>query len=63
LSLQPVIRALAPDDLLSADEAFLTNSIIGIWPLKSVGGRALPRGPRAADICRTLAAAGVIVPP
>jgi 4-amino-4-deoxychorismate lyase len=62
-SLRPVIRAVTPDDLVSADEAFLTNSIIGIWPLRSIGGRALSRGPRATGIGRALAAAGAIVPP
>jgi branched-subunit amino acid aminotransferase/4-amino-4-deoxychorismate lyase len=48
---------------MSADEAFLTNSIIGIWPLRSIGGRALSRGPRAIEIGRALAVAGAIVPP
>lgn len=62
-SLRPVIRAVAPDDLMSADEAFLTSSIIGIWPLRSIGGRALSRGPRAIEICQALAVAGAIVPP
>ena len=40
-----VIEAdLSPDDLVAADELFLTNSVIGIWPVtkleclcKSVG--------------------------
>jgi branched-chain amino acid aminotransferase len=35
---------LAPDALASADEAFLTNSLIGLRPVAAIEGRALPGG-------------------
>ena len=36
--------ALNPQDIYFADEAFLTNSLIGIMPLTSLNGRALGKG-------------------
>jgi 4-amino-4-deoxychorismate lyase len=62
-SLRPVVRPCALEDFLSADEAFLTNSIIGVWPLSSIGGTRLRRGARAAAIARTLHAEGLIALP
>jgi len=38
-SLRVEIRALDSTDLLEADEAFLCNSLIGIWPVSAVDGR------------------------
>jgi 4-amino-4-deoxychorismate lyase len=38
------IRALGLDDLRDADEVFLTNSIIGIWPVTAVEDRPYRRG-------------------
>ncbi|MFP4561005.1 MAG: aminodeoxychorismate lyase [Thiohalorhabdus sp.] len=32
-------------DLEHAEEAFLTNSIIGVWPIREHGGRRLPSAP------------------
>lgn len=43
---QPVIeQRYGLSDLLSADEVFLSNAIIGIWPVKQIGGHAFPVGP------------------
>jgi 4-amino-4-deoxychorismate lyase len=36
---------LNADDLHTADEIFLTNARIGIWPVRSLDGRTLPPGP------------------
>ncbi|KPV40138.1 hypothetical protein AN478_08345 [Thiohalorhabdus denitrificans] len=46
-------------DLERAEEAFLTNSIIGIWPIREHGGRGLPSapGPQTVRLRRSLEAA------
>lgn len=36
---------LNAEDLRNADELFLTNARIGIWPLRELDGRALQPGP------------------
>jgi 4-amino-4-deoxychorismate lyase len=41
------------DDVGGADEVFLTNSLVGIWPVRSLGGRSL-RAP--GSVTRQLAA-------
>jgi 4-amino-4-deoxychorismate lyase len=38
------VRALGLDDLREADEVFLTNSLIGIWPVNAVDDRPYRRG-------------------
>ena len=46
-------RALAVEDLAQADEAFLTNALMGIMPLVSVDGRPIGRelpGPVTSDL-------------
>ena len=35
---------LSRDDLLGADEAFLTNAVMGVMPLASVDGTAIGSG-------------------
>ena len=37
-------RALSVQDLAAAEEIFLTNARIGIWPVRALEGRALPVG-------------------
>ena len=39
------VRDIAPDEVLEADEVFLTNSLIGIWPVASLGERLWTAGP------------------
>ncbi|MDB6088704.1 MAG: 4-amino-4-deoxychorismate lyase [Gammaproteobacteria bacterium] len=36
---------LTAEDLRSADELFLTNARIGIWPVRTLDGRRMPPGP------------------
>ncbi|HKJ72285.1 MAG TPA: aminodeoxychorismate lyase [Gammaproteobacteria bacterium] len=36
---------LRPGDLAGADELFLTNSLVGVWPVREHDGRALPGAP------------------
>jgi len=38
------VRALGLDDLWGADEVFLTNSLIGIWPVIEIEGRPYRKG-------------------
>lgn len=38
-------EALDSDDLKKADEVFLTNARIGIWPVRALDGRVLKPGP------------------
>jgi branched-chain amino acid aminotransferase len=46
LGYQVDIRALTPDDLLDADEAFFTGTAIEIAPIREVDGRVIGRGTR-----------------
>lgn len=45
---------LVPDELFSADELFLTNSVIGLWPIRRIEGRDFPVGPVTKEISRWL---------
>jgi len=62
-SLRTVVRECTPEDIATADEAFLTNSIIGVWPLRAIAGRTLRGTARATEIARRLVAEGAIPPP
>lgn len=41
--------------LLKADEVFLVNSLIGLWPVREVGGQIWDRWPVAAQVSQWLA--------
>jgi 4-amino-4-deoxychorismate lyase len=56
----PQIQHLSVDDLLSADECFLTNSLIGIWPVKSIEQHTLHVGPVARELQTLLTDGGAI---
>lgn len=40
-----VVRDMVADDVLSADEVFLCNSVAGIWPVRELGERRWAKGP------------------
>lgn len=42
-----VERDVDPAELASASELFLSNALIGVWPIRSLGALAWPAGPRA----------------
>ena len=44
LGLEPLETAIRPDDLVAADEAFLTSSVAGIVPLTEYAGRPIGNG-------------------
>lgn len=54
------VAALSVSDLSSADECFLTNSLIGIWPIKTIEGRSLHVGPVARELQKLLIGRGAI---
>ncbi|TVQ46036.1 MAG: aminodeoxychorismate lyase [Gammaproteobacteria bacterium] len=47
------------DALAAADELFLTNAIIGIWPIRRLGALTLRRGPVTRALQAALAEQGV----
>lgn len=44
LSLSVSIQSLDKEQLLAADEVFVTNSVIGIWPVKQIAEQCWPVG-------------------
>lgn len=58
--LAPEITVLGADDLPTADECFLTNSLIGIWPIKTIAGQPLRAGPVAHELQKLLTERGAI---
>lgn len=44
LSLACRVTALKREDILGADEVFLTNSLIGLWPVRRIESREYPVG-------------------
>jgi 4-amino-4-deoxychorismate lyase len=47
---------LWPDDLRGAEEVFLTNALIGAWPVAALDGRSLARGHLATEFLAWLEA-------
>lgn len=48
------IDQIGVDRVLRADEAFLVNSLIGVWQIRELGGKAWAPGPLAASVRRWL---------
>ncbi|MFZ0695305.1 MAG: aminodeoxychorismate lyase [Alphaproteobacteria bacterium] len=55
LGIKTNIRRISRDELDAADEIFLTNSIIGIWPVREIDGRACRVGPITGKLNAALA--------
>ena len=53
LGIETEIRAIPRDEMKSAAEIFLTNSVIGIWPVRELEGRVY----RLGDVTRKLSEA------
>lgn len=49
-----VERSIPVDELRGADELFLTNSVIGIWPIRRIGVMDYPVGPVTREISQWL---------
>lgn len=56
-------RPLDPSMLDEADEIFLTNSLIGLWPIRLLEGRSYVRGPIGRYLLQTLIESGVCLAP
>ena len=54
------IRAIKPEELYEADEVFCCNSVIGVWPLRSIGAKTFNGIDTALDIMQHLRAANAI---
>jgi 4-amino-4-deoxychorismate lyase len=39
------VMTLAPNDVAAADEVFVVNSLIGVWPVRDIEGRSYSVGP------------------
>lgn len=39
------LHHFGPETLLAADEAFICNAVIGIWPIRQLETRRFPLGP------------------
>jgi 4-amino-4-deoxychorismate lyase len=63
LNIRAEERPLDPVLLDSADELFVTNSVIGLWPVRSVEGRRYALGPITERLLKLLATAGVCLVP
>lgn len=50
LSLDCRIAGLKREHILNADEIFLTNSLIGVWPVRRIEAREYPVGPTTRRI-------------
>ena len=58
--LEPEVRTISLDDLAWANECFLTNSLIGIWPINNLDGKALGVGPVAHELQSLIAERGAM---
>lgn len=45
---------LKPDDLIAADAVFLTNSVIGLWPIRQLAGKVWMPHPTVAQLLQQL---------
>jgi branched-chain amino acid aminotransferase len=50
--LVPVVEPLTPYDLYTADEVFLTSTVVGVLPVLELDGRRIGRGARGPVVAR-----------
>jgi 4-amino-4-deoxychorismate lyase len=62
LGLTAGIGEVRTDDLAHADELFLCNSVIGLWPVRQFEGRTYPVGPVTQQIRDVLIEQRIITP-
>lgn len=53
---------VGPETLLKSQECFVCNSLIGVWPVRSIDGREIPLGPVTQSVQSDLKSAGIITP-
>lgn len=57
----PEIASLGVGELTGADECFLTNSLIGIWPIHTIEDEPVATGPIARQLLAALTERGAII--
>ena len=50
---------ISTDDVANAAEVFVSNALIGIWPVREIDGKGYTRGPITLQIMRALSTIGV----
>ena len=55
LNIKTSVGRIGRSELSAADEVFLTNSIIGIWPVREIDGRTYSIGPITGKMNAALA--------
>jgi 4-amino-4-deoxychorismate lyase len=56
------VKPVTIDELYSADEIFICNSVVGVWPVRQVDKHQFNTGPFSQKICESLLAEGFIAP-
>lgn len=59
LGIEVTEELLSVADVIGADELFLTNALVGIWPVQRCEERRYPPGQLTSTLRRALAAAGI----
>ncbi|MCP1676296.1 4-amino-4-deoxychorismate lyase [Natronocella acetinitrilica] len=59
VGLRPQTGRFSLGTWLQADEVFMTNSLIGIWPVRRIGDSEIPLGPVSMKLRAALLAAGI----
>ncbi len=62
MAIDAMIATLDLHDVETADELFLCNSLIGIWPITAVGDKTFTAGPLTQSLRKQLIAHGCISP-
>jgi len=58
---EPEVASLGIEELAGADECFLTNSLIGIWPINTIEDEPVATGPIARQLLAALTERGAII--
>ena len=62
MGLEAKVQRIEHADVLAADEAFFTNSIIGVWPVRRAGDHKFAGADFAHRLAHALVDAGCIAP-
>lgn len=60
--IEVAITSVSRADVEAADELFVTNSLIGIWPVRTLADRRYPVGPLSQDLLQVLRTHGDVAP-
>ena len=58
---EPEVASLGVEELAGADECFLTNSLIGVWPIHTIEDAPVATGPIARQLLAALTERGAII--